>query len=106
MESALWPRCTRRGARPLSYQIAGFQVKHLFGTALQRAPYLQHLAPWVDARQEAALPQPMAERLLGHGKTFHPRHLLNHLVAHRGIQEHIIPSDPADAGALRRPTPP
>jgi hypothetical protein len=91
MESARRPRCTRRGSRPLSYQIAGFQVEHLFGTALQSAPHLQHLAPWVDARQEAVLPQPMAERLLGHGKTFHPCHLLNHLVADRGIQEQINP---------------
>lgn len=61
--------------------MAGVQMEHLSGRAFERAAHLQHLAAYVDARQQAVLAQPMAEGLLTQRETLGPSHLLGYLIA-------------------------
>src|ERR1039457_3736353 len=86
-----------------AHQLAGIQMQHLSGAALQGPAHQQHLAAGVDAGQQAALAQPMAEGLLAHRNALHASGLLGHVIAGRRLQEEIAPRDPTDAGALRDP---
>lgn len=88
-----------------SHQLAHVQMQHLPALTFQGAADLKHLSAGVDACQQAAFPQPVAERLFTHREALLPCHLLDDLVAYRWIQKEITSCYPTDAGSLRNPTP-
>ena len=62
-------------------QSAALQMEYLSRAALQGPAYLQHLAAHVDADQQAALPQALAQSLLPQRQPLRPRLFLGHGIA-------------------------
>ena len=78
----VWPRLLE-----ISGQIRGLQMQNLSGVTLERPAHLNHLAAFIDARQKAALLQPVMQSLLAHCQTIGPRQDLRDSIAGRWLQE-------------------